>query len=79
MRNSYSKQICLESGVVSCCGPKKQPYKSSIVQWIFYFWSFKICRNILEKSENIGYLHILGVFLLFRSHLDLYHHANMSV
>ena len=44
---------------------KKQPNKPSIEQWIFYFWSFKISRNILEKSENIGSLHILRRFFCY--------------
>ena len=34
--------------VVPCGGPKKYPRTSSIVQFIFCFWSFEIGRNILR-------------------------------
>ena len=40
------------AGVVPRGSPKKWPRISSIVQFIFYFWSFKISRNIL-RNQNI--------------------------
>ena len=45
--------VVTAAGVVPCGIPKKRLRTSSIVQFIFYFWSFEISRNILEKSENI--------------------------
>ena len=44
--------VVTAAGVVPCGIPKKRPRTSSIVQFIFFFWSFEISRNI-EKSENI--------------------------
>ena len=35
-----------------CGSPKKRSRTSSIVQFIFYFWSFEIGRNIL-RNQNI--------------------------
>ena len=36
------------------CGiPKKRPRTTKVVQFIFYFLSFEISRNILRKSESI--------------------------
>ena len=40
--------ITSAAGVVSCGDPKKSPHISSIVQIIFYFWSFEINGNILR-------------------------------
>ena len=40
-------------GVVPCGICKKSPRTSSLVQFIFYVWSFDISRNNSEKSENI--------------------------
>ena len=34
-----------------CGSPKQQPRTSSIVQFIFYFWSFEISRNILRNQQ----------------------------
>ena len=39
------------AGVVPCGGRKTSPRTSTIVQFIFYFWSFEISVNILKKSE----------------------------
>ena len=39
------------AGVVPCGSPKKRPRTSSIVQFIFYFWSFEISRNILRNQK----------------------------
>ena len=36
------------AGVVPCGGPKMSPFTSSIVQIIFYLWSFEINGNILR-------------------------------
>ena len=34
--------------------PKKRPHTSSIVQFIFYFWSFEISRNILRNQKTLS-------------------------
>ena len=36
------------AGVVPCGGPKRSPRTSSLVQIIFFFWSFEINGNILR-------------------------------
>ena len=43
------------AGVVPCGGPKKSPRTSSIVQIIFFFWSFEISEDIWSIS-NIVYV-----------------------
>ena len=51
-RNKWQTEIIIflfvvtAAGVVPCGIPKKRPRTSSIVQFIFYFWSFEISRNI---------------------------------
>ena len=49
--------ICLlvvtKAGVVPCDIPKKRPRISSIVQFIFHFWSFEISRNILRIQKTL--------------------------
>ena len=60
----YERRMCIkpvfclpqrpksESYCSWCCGSsKKRPRKSSIVQFIFYFWSFEISRNILRNQK----------------------------
>ena len=42
---SYMYYVSLHAGVVPCGSPKKRPRTPSIVQFIFYFWSFEIIRN----------------------------------
>ena len=41
--------VVTAAGAVPCGIPKKRPRTSSIVQFIFYFWSFEISRNILRN------------------------------
>ena len=43
--------VVTAAGVVPCGSPKKRPRTSSIVQFIFYFWSFEISRNILRNQK----------------------------
>ena len=43
--------VVTAAGVVPCGSPKKRPHTSSIVQFIFYFWSFEISRNILINQK----------------------------
>ena len=38
-------------GVVQCGGRKMYPRTSTIVQFIFYFWSFEIRENILRNQK----------------------------
>ena len=52
----YILFVVTAAGVVPYDSLKKRPRTSSIVQYIFYFWSFEISRNILEISENIIFL-----------------------
>ena len=47
--------VVTATGVVPCGSPKKQPRTSSIVQFIFFFWSFEISGNIL-RNQNILYV-----------------------
>ena len=42
---------CHCSCLVPCGSPKKRPHTSPIVQFIFYFWSFEISRNILRNQK----------------------------
>ena len=39
------------AGVVQCGGRKTFPRTSTIVQFIFYFWSFEISVNILRNQK----------------------------
>ena len=72
----YILFVVTAAGVVPCGSPKKQPRTSSIVQFIFYFWSFEISRNISKKSENIidldsyilNSLNNLNTFWIYISH-----------
>ena len=43
--------VVTAAGVVPCGSPKKRPRTSSIVQFIFYVWSFEISRNILRNQK----------------------------
>ena len=44
----YILFVVTATGVVLCGSPKKQPRTSTIVQFIFFFWSFEISGNILR-------------------------------
>ena len=44
--------VVTAAGVVPCGIPKKRPHTSSIVHFIFYFWSFEISRNILRNQKT---------------------------
>ena len=46
--------VVTAAGVVPCGIPKKRPRTSSIVQFIFYFWSFEISRNILRNQKTLS-------------------------
>ena len=39
------------AGVVPCGGRKTSPRTSTIVQFLFYFWSFEISVNILRNQK----------------------------
>ena len=39
------------AGVVPCGGRKTSPRTSTIVQFIFYFWSFEISVNVLRNQK----------------------------
>ena len=47
----YILFVVTAAGVVPCGSPKKRPRTSSIVQFIFYFWSFENSRNILINQK----------------------------
>ena len=43
------------AGVVPCGGCKTSPRTSTIVQFVFHFWSFEICERILRiRKLTIG-------------------------
>ena len=76
------------AGVMLCSGPKKSPRTSSIVQIIFYFWSFEINGNILRIQKLLSLeSYILDSILFFDLTLEMESHcyrlplyyANMSV
>ena len=46
--------VVTAAGVVPCGIPKKKPRTSSIVQFIFYFWSFEISRKILRNQKTLS-------------------------
>ena len=46
--------VVTAAGVVLCGIPKKRPRTLSIVQFIFYFWSFEISRNILRNQKTLS-------------------------
>ena len=60
--------------VVPCGIPKKRPSTSSIVQFILFFWSFEISRNILINQKILSVkIHIYSKqFFLFEPYLDLF-------
>ena len=45
------KLVVTAAGVVPGGSPKKRSRTSSKVQFIFYFWSFEISRNILRNQK----------------------------
>ena len=52
------------AGVVKCGGRKTSPRTSTIVQFIFHFWSFEISERILRNQKlNWFRLIFLTVFL----------------
>ena len=51
----YILFVVTAAGVVLCGSPKKQPCTASIVQFIFFFWSFEISGNIL-RNQKISYV-----------------------
>ena len=57
---------------MSCGGPKKSPRTSSIVQIIFFFWSFEISEDIWSIS-NIVYVknHHLNRFFEYFAPLEI--------
>ena len=51
---SANKCICwivTAAGIVQCGGCKTSPSTSTIVQFIYYFWSFEISVNILSNQK----------------------------
>ena len=53
------------AGVVPCGGRKTSPRTSTIVQFIFYFWSFEISVNILRNQKQM-----IGLDIYSRQVLD---------
>ena len=69
----YVLFVVTAAGVVPCGSPKKRPRTSSTVQFIFYFWSFEISRNILRNQKYHRFRFIYSKqFKLIEPHLDLY-------
>ena len=48
---NYFLFVVTAAGGVPCGSPKKRLGTSSIVQFIFYFWSFEISRNVLRNQK----------------------------
>ena len=46
--------VVTAAGVVPCGIPKMRPRTSSIVQFISYFWSFEISRNVLRNQKTLS-------------------------
>ena len=64
------------AGVVPGGGPKKSPRTSSMVQIIFYFWSFDINGNILRIQKLFSLEpYILDRILLFYPTLEMESHC----
>ena len=62
------------------CGPyivHSAVYTSSIVQFIFYFWSFEISRNILRNQKNI--IGLDPYILTFKFFLTLFRLMSVNV
>ena len=73
----YISFVVTAAGDVPCGSPKKRPRTSSIVQFIFYFWSFEISGNILGNKKYHRFRFIYSnQFKLFEPHLDLYKSLN---
>ena len=74
--------VVTAADIVLVGGPKKKPRTSSIVQFMFLFWSFEISENIL-RNQKILYPCILNRFSLLGPHLDcltaFLHYVNVSV
>ena len=47
----YILFVVTAAGAVPCGSPKKRPSTTSIVQFIFYSWSFEYSRNILRNQK----------------------------
>ena len=43
--------VVTAAGIVPCGSPKKWPRISTIVQFIFYFWSFEVSGDILRNQK----------------------------
>ena len=59
-------------GVVQCGGRKTSPRTSTIVQFIFHFWSFEISERILRNQKLTIGLDSYSRQFLFGPHLDIY-------
>ena len=51
--NAVQNGFITAAGAVPCGGAKKSPRTSSIVQIIFFFWSFEISEGILRNQKII--------------------------
>ena len=52
--HNYILLVVTAAGVVPCDIAKKRPRTPSIVQFIFFFWSFEIIRNILRNQKTLS-------------------------
>ena len=67
----YILFVITATGVVLYNSPKKRPRTSSIVQFIFSFWSFEISENILRNQKVLcSDPCIINRFSLFGPDLD---------
>ena len=66
----YILFVVTAAGVVPCGSPKKRPRTSAIVQFIFYFWSFEIRRNIVKSENSVNIIGLDSYILNSLSHLE---------
>ena len=59
------------AGVVQCGGRKTSPGTSTIVQFIFHFWSFEISEHFLRNQKLLIWLYSY-YRQLFGPHFDIY-------
>ena len=65
--------VITSAGVVSCGGRKKVSPHPSLVQIIFYVWSFQIKECILRIPKySYIWIHFQNNVLIFRYFFDLY-------
>ena len=52
--HNYILFVVTAAGVVPCGIHKKRPRTPARVQFIFYFWSIEVSRNILRNQKTLS-------------------------